>query len=121
VFAYWAGNGDMHLKNLTLAADREGRHLLSPVYDQVNTAVYPDLDANLALPLSGNDRHVDRPAWIRFADVLGIPTRAAERVLSRPASLLSEARTVIDESYLPKTMQPRYADVLEARSRVLAP
>lgn len=39
-FDCWVGNRDLHFKNLALAADTEGRRLLSPVCDQVHTAVY---------------------------------------------------------------------------------
>ena len=118
VFAYWVGNGDMHLKNLSLVADREGRHLLSPVYDQVNTAIYPGLDANLGLPLSPLDRHVDRPAWLRFAEALGIPRRAADRALGRPGAMLGEALELVGRSYLPESLRPAYCSVLSARASV---
>lgn len=50
VFAYRVGNGDLHQKNLSLLADEVGRHLLSPIYDQVCTALYPGLDSRLGLP-----------------------------------------------------------------------
>jgi len=118
VFAYWVGNGDMHLKNLSLVADREGRHLLSPAYDQVNTAIYPGLDANLGLPLSPHDRHVDRPAWLRFAEALGIPHRAADRALGRPGEMLGEALDLVGRSYLPQSLRPAYSSVLSARALV---
>jgi serine/threonine-protein kinase HipA len=118
VFAYWVGNGDMHLKNLSLAADREGRHLLSPIYDQVNTAIYPGLDANLGLPLSPHDRHVDRAAWLRFAEALDLPRRATDRVLGRPAAMLTEALDLVGQSYLPESLRPAYGRVLSARAQV---
>ena len=119
VFAYWVGNGDMHLKNLSLAADHEGRHLLSPIYDQVNTAIYPGLDANLGLPLSPHNRHVDLAAWLRLAEALDIPRRAADRALRRPAAMLAEANDLIEQSYLPETLRPMYRRVLDSRALVL--
>ena len=120
VFAYWVGNGDMHLKNLSLAADREGRHLLSPTYDQVNTAIYPGLDASLGLPLAPNDRHVDRAAWHRLAETLDIPRRAADRALDRPAVMLAGAIDLVGQTYLPETMRPTYGRVLNTRALVLS-
>jgi serine/threonine-protein kinase HipA len=118
VFAYWVGNGDMHLKNLALAADHEGRHLLSPTYDQVNTAIYPGLDASLGLPLSPHDRHVDRAAWLGFADALAIPRRAADRVLGRPTAMLTAALDLVSRSYLPDGLRRPYGRVLTARAHV---
>jgi serine/threonine-protein kinase HipA len=120
VFTYWVGNGDMHLKNLSLAADREGRHLLSPIYDQVNTAIYPGLDANLGLPLAPDDRRVDRAAWHRFALALGIPSRAAARALDRPVGTLEEALDLLQQSYLPEDLRPAYRRVLTMRAAALS-
>lgn len=120
VFAFWVANGDMHLKNLSLAADAEGRHLLSPAYDQVCTALYPGLDARLGLPLEPDGRKTDRAAWLRFARALDIPERAAIRVLNRPAAQFRVATAVITESYLPDHLMERYSRVLEMRAAALA-
>ena len=120
VFAFWVANGDMHLKNLSLVADAEGRHLLSPAYDQVCTALYPGLDARLGLPLAPEERKTDRATWLRFARALDIPERAAIRVLNRPASRFRVATTVIAQSYLPDRLRARYSHVLATRAEALA-
>jgi serine/threonine-protein kinase HipA len=119
VFAFWVANGDMHLKNLSLAADTQGRHLLSPAYDQVCTGLYPDFDANLGLPLSPDDRKTDRAAWLRFAHALDIPERAAVRVLNRPTDQSRAALTLIAESYLPHHLQAQYRRILDLRAAAL--
>ncbi|MFV2196693.1 type II toxin-antitoxin system HipA family toxin [Nocardiopsis sp. LOL_012] len=50
------GNADAHLKNWTLRYP-DGHHArLSPAYDLVCVAAYPELDANLAFPLGGTRR-----------------------------------------------------------------
>jgi hypothetical protein len=46
-------NGDMHAKNFSMEY-KEGKYILSPVYDMVNTDVYGDYSA-LALPLGGEN------------------------------------------------------------------
>ncbi len=119
VFSFWVGNGDMHLKNLSLVADREGRHLLSPVYDQVCTALYPGLDSRLGLPLAADDQRADRSAWLRFATACDIPERAASRVLARPGASLTTAVAVAERSYLPGDLRGRYRMVLESRAAAL--
>jgi len=117
VFAFWIGNGDMHQKNLSLLADHEGRHLLSPVYDQVCTALYPGLDSRLGLPLAADDRRTNRAAWLRFANACEIPERAAGRVLARPMASLRAAAATVERSYLPEDLRARYRAVLEARAK----
>ena len=116
VFAFWIGNGDMHQKNLSLVADHDGRHLLSPVYDQVCTALYPGLDSRLGLPLSAGDGRTDRAAWLRFATACEIPERAAGRVLTRPTAGLRAAAATVERSYLPEDLRRRYRAVLEVRA-----
>ncbi|NRB40835.1 MAG: HipA domain-containing protein [Pseudomonadales bacterium] len=44
--SYVIGNGDYHLKNISMVyvpeGDQVGRYKLSPVYDVVNTAIYKE-------------------------------------------------------------------------------
>jgi len=120
VFAYWVGNGDLHQKNLSLLADESGRHLLSPAYDHVCTALYPGLDSRLGLPLAPDESRADRAAWLRFARHCGIPERGARRILERPRGALRAAAATLDRSHLPAALQPRYLEILRARAAVLA-
>jgi hypothetical protein len=53
LFGYIVRNGDMHSKNFSMEY-KEGKYILSPVYDMVNTDVYGDYSA-LALPLNGEN------------------------------------------------------------------
>lgn len=119
VFAYWVGNGDLHLKNLALAADAAGRHLLSPAYDQLSTALYPGLDARMALALSPDHRRTDRPAWLELASSLGIPMRAAERILGRTAMLQPRVAPIVAASHLPDDLKVRYREGLRRRAATL--
>lgn len=54
VLAYAAGwsigNGDMHAKNFSAVMGADGRYRLAPLYDVLNTTVYEDVKARLALP-----------------------------------------------------------------------
>lgn len=88
VFAYWVGNGDLHQENLSLLADEAGRHLLSPTYDQVCTALYPGLDSRLGLPLAPG-RIPCRPgrvAAVRARSTAGSPSGAPGGSSGDPAA-----------------------------------
>lgn len=111
VFAWWTGNEDAHLKNFSLLADASGAHVLSPVYDQVNTRLYHP-DSGFALRVGGRDRHLRRSAWAQFMAYAGIPSRFGDRVLGQPAALLDRAQETVRQSYLPDDLKPRYLDVL---------
>lgn len=121
VFAYWIGNGDQHLKNLSLLADAEGRHLLSPAYDQVSTAMYVEFDDDApALALVERGPKEPRPQdWIDFAQTCGMRPRAVRRLLARPHQRLERAQDIVRQSHLAPSLAERYLAVLERRTRRL--
>lgn len=111
VFAWWTGNEDAHLKNFSLLADPAGRHLLSPVYDQVSTRLYYP-DSGFALGVGGKDRRLRRPLWERFMAYAGVPARYGGLVLDRPTRMLSRAEDLVQRSHLPDDLKDRYLAVL---------
>jgi serine/threonine-protein kinase HipA len=118
VFSWWVGNGDLHLKNLSLLdgsrEDTAAPHLLSPAYDLVASHLVID-DDRMALPMGGRDRRYSRASWRSFAGYCGIPDRAAERILAQPGRLLARAEQLVEGSYLPAAMKPPYVHVLRQR------
>lgn len=74
VFMVASGNADAHLKNWSLIYPDHIHPELSPLYDQVCTAAWPELDASLALKLVGVKRfeHIQRSTFERTADALGL-------------------------------------------------
>lgn len=120
VLAYWVGDGDMHLKNLSLLAGADGRHSLSPAYDIVSTAVYKEYSSSLALPLAPQDRLATKAAWLRFAEVCRVPPAAAAAIVRRPAERLPEAEAMVERSRLPtRAMRSDYGMCLRARADAL--
>lgn len=119
VFAWWTGNGDMHLKNLSLLTGRDGRHRLSPAYDLLCSRLVID-DDRLALPVGGRDARIGRAGWLEYADDCGLRPRPAERVLGEIASARDDALALIDRSALPPDMKADYRDLVRERSAVLA-
>ena len=118
VFSWWVGNGDLHLKNLSLMVDRDGIVKLTPAYDLVSTMlVIPD--DPLAMPICGRDKKFQRSTWLKFAAYCGIADKAAIRVLDRQANVVSNAITLIQRSFLPEAMKEDLRKIVEIRSEVL--
>jgi serine/threonine-protein kinase HipA len=119
VVAWWTGNGDLHLKNLSLLRDEGGRWRLSPAYDLVCTRlVLPD--DQLALPVAGNRKAPTRREWLELAQSCGVPTRAAARVLGEVASATEPALALVERCQLPAAARTAYRTLLRERGRRLA-
>jgi serine/threonine-protein kinase HipA len=83
VFAL-VGNCDGHLKNFSLLETPAGLRL-APLYDVVNTAIYPDNDSNLALLFDGKPvqlEAVTRPFLGQFGQRIGLPKRAIDQAFA---------------------------------------
>lgn len=115
VFGWWTGNGDMHLKNLSLLTGEDGHHRLSPAYDLLCTRLVIANDP-LALPVSARKDRLDRATWLRFAAYARIPAAAAERVLARPSETLPHACELVARSFLPEGQQLAYLELLTERA-----
>lgn len=95
LFFSWAiGNGDLHLKNLSLIYRDPRRPVLSPAYDLVSTAPYLDSD-DLGLKLVRSRRFDDvRPASFEIlADRIGAPVDKTNQAVAEVAQRLSRAWT----------------------------
>lgn len=115
VFAWWIGNGDMHLKNLALLRHVDGRYRLSPAYDQLNTRLVLPNDQQ-ALPICGKRDNIKDETLRELAKRFGIGPKAAERVLSSLRQALPEALLRIADAPLPEAMRDAYAETLMART-----
>jgi serine/threonine-protein kinase HipA len=120
VFVWWTGNGDFHRKNVSLTKRAPEGWTLSPAYDLLNTRLHLP-DDQLALPIGGRRDGLTRRAWLRFAQHIGLPDRAAARVLDRFVALLTDARATVQRSFLPDAMVTAYVALLEERTALLRP
>ncbi len=82
VFAWWSGNGDMHLKNFSLLADEQGILRLTPAYDLVCTRLVIQNDP-LALPVGGKKDNLSRNSWLEFAAYCQLPEKTAVRSIRK--------------------------------------
>ena len=115
VFSWWIGNGDLHLKNISITVDYEGIVKLTPAYDLVSTHLVMEGDP-LALPIGGRNKKRQRSTWLKFAKYCGIGDKAAIRVLDRQASVLSKAHQLIDNCFLPTPMKEELKNLTNERS-----
>jgi serine/threonine-protein kinase HipA len=118
VFAWWTGNGDMHLKNFSLLADEKGLIKLTPAYDLLCTRlVIPD--DQLSLSVQGKKDKLNRKVWLEFAKYCRLSQRAASRVLDRQTASLDKANVLIEHSFLPDDQKKDYIDLLSSRTASL--
>lgn len=119
IFSYWVGNGDLHLKNLSLTERDDGHYTLSPAYDLVSTYLYGDLE--LALPVRGKRRKVTRRNWLELAERdAGIPRPDAQAILDGLLAHLGEALALVERSSISApALRHGYADLLVERARML--
>jgi len=116
VFMVLSGNGDAHLKNWSFVYPDGKRARLSPAYDLVCTAAYPDVDATLALRL-GKNRVFQDVRLLHFE-------RLATKVGADPDAVASLVRATADaiRTTWPavRASVPLAADVAAAVERHLA-
>lgn len=118
LFSWWVGNGDLHLKNLSLTAGADERWRLTPAYDLVSSELVIDGDA-FALPLAGKRKRLTRATWEGFAAYCGIAGDAASAEFQRLVDALPAAEALVSRSYLPDDMKPRLVEVLQRTSAIL--
>jgi serine/threonine-protein kinase HipA len=79
LFAWLTGNGDLHAKNISVLQSSDGTWRVAPAYDLPTTLPYGDNTA--ALPMQGRRDGFTRKHFLGFADAIGLPARAAARML----------------------------------------
>ncbi|RKY18199.1 MAG: hypothetical protein DRQ55_14005 [Planctomycetota bacterium] len=118
VFTWWVGNGDLHLKNLALLCDTQGRWSLSPAYDQLNTRLVIPGDP-LAMPVCGKQDNLKAETWDQLAERFGIGLKAARRVRGELRERMGAAVALVQASPLPEPMRAEYAELLAQRGAAL--
>ncbi len=80
-FSWAVGNGDLHLKNLSLVTADDGRVRLSPAYDLLNSEVLLGQD-DLALSVGGKKRNLTARIWREFGTCCGLPGKVVRKELA---------------------------------------
>jgi serine/threonine-protein kinase HipA len=117
--AYWIGNGDLHLKNLSMLRGDDGAFRLAPAYDLVCTRIYGD--KTMSLPVGTKNKDFRRRDWLDFAEMHTRMTRSdAGAVIDGLLACTARALAVLARSPLPESLRKDYARVVQKRSRSLA-
>jgi len=127
LFAWWIGNGDLHLKNLALIGEG-GRYRLTPLFDLVCTEIYLR-DGRLALTVGGKHGRIRARDWVHLGrDHFRLTDRAVAREIER---ILEGFRSCIGlvhavpiradlKSALQELLRTRALDLLEIHQSAVA-
>ena len=112
VFCFLTGNNDMHLKNFSMI-ETDGQWSLSPAYDLLNVNLANPKDKEeLALSMEGKKRKFTRNHFERFGANLGLNKKQIQGVFNRLEHNKSEAKRLIDASFLSEVMQESYWNIM---------
>ena len=116
VFSWIVGNADMHLKNFSLISEKPNKHVLSPTYDQVSTAiVMPEDTDELALPLNGFQKKLLAMDFVQAIENTGLTNQMAQRILNRFVSLQEKWFSCIDDSFISDAQKAQFKELINKR------
>jgi serine/threonine-protein kinase HipA len=120
LFSYCVGNGDMHLKNLSLLRRPDGTRVLSPTYDLLNTQLAIG-DRKFGMMVSGADGPIRRSRWETLATAAQIAPKATALALREQVRALEPMLGLIRSSYLPPGDQEKYERIVRERIDFIRP
>jgi serine/threonine-protein kinase HipA len=116
VFCFLTGNNDMHLKNFSMIAQRDGTWDLAPAYDLLNVAIVnPEDKEELALSIAARKSQFNRARFIEFGQGLELTTRQIEGVIGRLLRNEKSATELIEASFLTDEYKQKYEALLMER------
>ena len=124
IFNFLIGNGDAHGKNFSVLY-RERKVALSPMYDVMSTAVYPDVSPRMAMKIDGEYafRWMTRGKFLRQAERLGFAPRTMGKEIDRMVRKIVRQAPAVATTLsvrFPSACYDRIIDGVLARSRQLA-
>ena len=116
LFCYLTGNADMHLKNFALIENAFGEFELSPAYDLVSTAlVIADDKEESALTINGKKSRLKKKDFDALASSMNINTKVVESIYVKFERALPNWTDFIKQSFLTKSMQKNYIELLQVK------
>jgi serine/threonine-protein kinase HipA len=123
IFNFLSGNGDVHLKNISLLESPDGDMLLSPAYDLMNTKLHindPKIAMNLFKEMERTQQNLLSTGYdYKIADFLELGKRVGirERILTGIEKEFIAAKAamllLIDKSFLSEAGKLKYKEVVE--------
>jgi serine/threonine-protein kinase HipA len=119
LFAWWTGNGDLHLKNLSILNRSDGARVLSPAYDLLCTRlIIPDDE--MALPMQGKRKEIRRKNWMVFGDYCKLSKHAVDELVGQQIEQLKPALDLVQASFLPDNQKLEYTKILKSNTAILS-
>ncbi len=122
IFNFLTGNGDAHLKNISLLESADGDMILSPSYDLMNTKLHlndPKIAMNLFKEMERTKQNLLTTTYeykIRDFIELGNRIGVRERILTTVEEEFRYAKLdmllLVDKSFLSETGKQRYKEVI---------
>jgi len=121
LFSFLTGNADMHLKNFSLIEQPGTGYILSPAYDMVSSALVVQGDnEELALNFNGKKRKLQRKDFdIVFSSFKALEEKAIQNMYGKFANAVESWLQFIPESFIDKSLQEQYIQLIQQRAKVL--
>lgn len=115
LFGFLTGNNDMHLKNFSMINTEYG-WILSPAYDLLNvTILNPDDKEEMALPIEGKKKKLQRKHFEGFGTTLGLSSKQISGIFNRFRANKEAVITIINQSFLSNEMKSKYIQLTDER------
>lgn len=120
IVSFLIGNNDMHLKNFSLIAFKNGVYQLAPAYDMVavNLLIKDDPE-ELALNLNGKKRKLDREDFNTAMTKSSIPAKSIENLWNRIENGMQGWSELIERSFLNENSKVEFLNNIQQRSAQL--
>lgn len=127
IFNFLTGNGDVHLKNISLLETADGDMMLSPTYDLMNTKIHLT-DNLLALNLFEELEQTSLPLgkiysymsedFIKFGKRLNIKDSIITKIIETFNKKENEILAMVDKSFLSDDAKNKYKKIVVANYKL---
>jgi serine/threonine-protein kinase HipA len=120
LFCFLTGSAHMHLKSLSLLSTIENDIALSPAQDLVPThLIFSGDQDQLALSVNGKKRKLQRSDFDSLSAALKINPISLSNTYERMLDHLPRMISLIDISFLSKSMKQKYKLLIQERAKIL--
>ena len=122
LFSFLVGNGDMHLKNVSLIYDHHGNVTLAPAYDLLSTRLIIPKKADpeeMALPVNGKKNRLKRSDFVSLATTSGLTEKQTLNAFQRITSKVPEMIDFVGKGFLPPEKTAEFTQLIQTRAKRL--
>ncbi len=133
--AYYLGNNDLHLRNFGLLHPKDMAPTLTPIYDYVSVAPYPEHISNessLALPLLASEEGKNGSSngmtafctysgydFITFGKNIGLSEKLAKKLINDTIAKEEEILSIYESSFMPAEHVNAIKEWIKSRTHYL--